>query len=170
MLPLLLILIANLLNFGGLYFAWITVEDAARTGAQYMARSTVALGDPAPSPVTANLTSIVAADTVSLPNGSSLALRYCTRSPSNADDGGGPPAVPNCTTLGSGTFSRTPPNPPPDSSTEASHYVMAWVDVGYTYQAFIPAGFTFPGLGFGPIWPSSGSVYIHRQVVMRVMQ
>ena len=38
-LPLFLIIIANVVNFGGFFFAWITMENAARTGAQYMSRA-----------------------------------------------------------------------------------------------------------------------------------
>ena len=34
-LPLLFLLIVNVVNFGGVFFAWIAVADAARTGAQY---------------------------------------------------------------------------------------------------------------------------------------
>src|SRR5689334_16870203 len=34
-LPLLLLLIVNVVNFGGLLYAWITVSNAARAGAQY---------------------------------------------------------------------------------------------------------------------------------------
>ena len=33
-LPLLLLLIVNVVNFGGLLYAWVTVSNAARTGAQ----------------------------------------------------------------------------------------------------------------------------------------
>src|SRR5207247_8711258 len=35
-LPLLLVLIVNVVNFGAFFFAWITVANAARSGAQYM--------------------------------------------------------------------------------------------------------------------------------------
>lgn len=169
-LPLLTVLIANVVNFGGFFFAWITIENAAGTGAQYMMRSTVGLGNPAPSPNTAALLSVVTTDISSLPNNSSLALRFCTRNPSNAADSSGPPAVPSCSIL-TGRFSATPSNPAPDSSAEASHYVMAWVDVAYTYEAFIPLGFTFPVLGFGPIWPNNNNgVVLRRQAIVRIMQ
>lgn len=170
-LPLLFILIANVVNFGGFFFAWVTVENAARTGAQYMARAgTAALGDPAPTPTTALLTTIVTNDISSLPNNPSLALRYCTRNPSNAANTSGPPAVPACSVL-TGSFATTPSSPGPDARTEAVYYVMAWVDVSYTYLPFISFNFEFPALGFGPIWPgSSGGVVLHRQVIMRSIQ
>jgi len=35
LLPLLFLLIVNLVNFGGFFFAWITVANAARAGADY---------------------------------------------------------------------------------------------------------------------------------------
>jgi hypothetical protein len=47
---------------------------------------------------------------------------------------------------------------------------MGWVNVGYTYDPFIPIGFKFPGLGFGPVWPFASSMVIQRQVVMRLLQ
>src|SRR4051794_26574796 len=34
--PLLLLLIVNVVNFGAFLYAWITVANAARTGAQYL--------------------------------------------------------------------------------------------------------------------------------------
>ena len=37
-LPLLFLLVINVVNFGGMLYAWITVSNAARTGADYMVR------------------------------------------------------------------------------------------------------------------------------------
>ena len=34
-LPLLMLLIVNVVNFGAIFYAWISVANAARTGAQY---------------------------------------------------------------------------------------------------------------------------------------
>jgi hypothetical protein len=45
-LPLLFLLIVNAVNFGAFFFAWITVADAARAGAQYAALGTAAYGSP----------------------------------------------------------------------------------------------------------------------------
>jgi Flp pilus assembly protein TadG len=173
-LPLLLVLIANVVNFGGFFFAWITVENAARTGAQFLARGDKALGDPAPVAPTpesgkAGLTSpVVTQDVSSLRNNPSLALRVCTRNPSGRGSGTTPPTV-TCTTV-TGAFATIPSNPPEDPTAEAPCCETGWVDVAYTYQAFIPLGFTFPGLGFGPIWPNNpNGVVVHRQVVMRLL-
>jgi Flp pilus assembly protein TadG len=159
-LPLLLILIVNAVNFGGLFFAWITVSNAARDGAQYMSRGSVAWGSPAPTaPTAAQIsTNIVANDVAGLPNSASLAVRVCTRTPSGRGSGGTAPTI-ACTTP-TGSFSTAPSNPPEDASSEAPSFVMAWIDVGYDYQTYIPVYvLTLPS-----------TMNIHRQAVMRMLQ
>jgi hypothetical protein len=173
-LPLLLVLIANVTNFAGFFFAWITVQDAARAGAQLLVRGHRALGDPAPVAPTPEsghaglISPVVTQEVSSLQNNPSLALQVCTRNPSGRGSGTTAPTV-TCETV-TGSFSNAPANPAEDPSAEAPNYETGWVNVAYTYDAFIPLGFTFPGLGFGPIWPSSNSMVIQRQVVMRLLQ
>jgi len=67
-----------------------------------------------------------------------------------------------CTTSGTGTFT----NPAADTRAEANLYVMAWVDVLYTYQPLIPL-FNFSRLGVHATLPTTR---IHRQSVMRMLQ
>lgn len=168
--PLLFILIANVVNFGAFFFAWVTVASAARAGSQYLIRAGApAMGSIAPTAPTAAqvATNVVTPDVSSLLNRASLAVRVCTRNPSNAADTAGPPAVPLCFTP-TGTFATTPSNPARDSSAEALNYVMVWVDVAYTYQPVIPMGLRFAGLGLNLTLPSN--LVIHRQVVMRSIQ
>jgi hypothetical protein len=172
--PLLLILIANIVNFAGFFFAWITVQDAARAGAQYLVRGDKSLGDPAPvaplpeSGLAALISPVVTQELSSLVNNPSLALRVCTRKPSGRGISATAPTI-TCTQV-TGSFSTTPSDPPEEGSAEAPLYETGWVDVGYTYLPFIPSGFKFPGLNFGPVWPSKdGGVTIHRQVVMRIL-
>ena len=67
LLPVLFLLIVNLLNFGGFFYAWITVADAARAGANYAVLGQSAAGAPS-TPTLAQVTAVVTAEVQSLPN------------------------------------------------------------------------------------------------------
>ncbi len=151
-LPLLLLLIVNVVNFGSFFFAWITVANAARSGAQYMCLGGPSVGSPKAATST-QIYNLVSADISSLKNKSSLAVRLCTKK-------SGVAAV--CTTTGSGTFA----DPAGDTRIESPFFVMGWVDVKYTYSPFIPV-FSFPNLG---VYATLPPLTIHRQSVMRMIQ
>ena len=125
LIPLVLLLAVNAVNFGGFLFAWITVADAARDGAQYMAMSSA-------SPATLNqITTLVTADVSSLINRSSVVVTVCSN-PATAQ-------TPTVCAL---------------SDPEGAAYTLGAVDVTYTYQPFIPL-FSFPTLGIIATLPSS---------------
>src|SRR5258708_26851254 len=77
-LPLLFLLIVNVVNFGGFFFAWITVANAARSGAQYMSMAGATVRSPQPATAT-QIYNVVSADISSLLNRSSLPIRVCTK-------------------------------------------------------------------------------------------
>jgi hypothetical protein len=83
----------------------------------------------------------------SLINRASLTVRICTNT--------------NGAIACSGTGSGTPPADP-----EPTKYVLASVDVAYTYRPLISL-WDFPGLGIHATLPPTT---IHRQVSMRVLQ
>src|SRR5579872_1062645 len=60
-LPLLFLLIVNTANLAGFLFGWITVTNAARSGAQYMVRGASTFGAPAPA-AASQITSLIATD------------------------------------------------------------------------------------------------------------
>lgn len=151
MMPLLLLIIANVVNFGGLFYAAITVANAARNGSQYWALAGAYVGAPSPPPASA-IHALLVQDTLPLLNPSSLAVRSCVENKATG--------VPSCTTFGSGTFA----DPPLDSRSEASRYVMAWVDVQYSYQPYIPL-FRIAGI---PL--TTPNQILRRQSVMRRLQ
>jgi Flp pilus assembly protein TadG len=172
MLPLAFLVIMNVLNFGEFFFAGITVANAARTGVQYMIRAgSAALGSPAPTAPTANqiATNVIIPELSSLlVNNSSVAVRVCTRQwnlSSSAWVIGYPEGTAGCA-VPLGSFATTPANPPADSSLEGESYVMAWVDVAYTYQPVIALGYQFMGISL--TLPSN--LVIHRQAVARMIQ
>ncbi len=143
-LPLIFLLILNVVNFGGFLFAWITVANGARVGAEYLVRGTASLGKPS-TPTAAQVTTLVTNDTSSLLNRASLQVRVCTNN--------------NGTIICTGSGTQTPPlDPEPDSFTLAS------VDVTYTYQPFLVA-WDFSRLGIHLTLPATT---IHRRAVMRV--
>jgi len=146
LLPLLFLLIVNTVNFGGFLFAWITVSNAARAGAQYEVLGGASPTAPTPATPT-QVASLITNDISSLLNRASLQVRVCTNN--------------NGTVACSGNGSGTTPSDP-----EPSSYVLTTVDVTYTYNPFIPL-FSFPGLGIRATLPPTT---IHRQAVMRMIQ
>jgi Flp pilus assembly protein TadG len=139
--PLVFLLAVNALNFGGFLFAWITVANAARAGAEYMSMSSASVGAPAPATL-AQITTLVTNDVSSLLNRSSLVVAICTNATTAAN---------GCTTL---------------FDPEAPAYTLATVDVTYTYKPFIPL-FSFPKLGISATLPATK---IHRKAVVRMLQ
>lgn len=144
--PLLFLLIVNVVNFGAFFFAWITVADAARSGAEYWILSSSAIGAPTPA-TAAQVTTLITTDVSSLPNRASLVVRVCKN-----NDG---------TQTCSGSGSQTAPLDP-----EPATYISASVDVTYTYQPLI-AAWAFSGLAVAASLPPTK---IHRQAVMRMLQ
>ncbi len=143
-LPLAFVLIANAINFGGFLFAWITVADAARAGANYWGTGHATaggLGQPTSTQVSAVITQGVS----SLLNKSSLAVRVCQNF--------------------NGTTDCTAPVP---SDPEPTYYAVGVVDVTYTYKPLIPT-FNFRGVGVSLGFFPAGGTTVHRRAVMRIM-
>jgi len=150
--PLLLWLIANVVNFGVFFYAWIAVTDASRSGANYMIMGDKSVGAPGP-PTAIAVRNLVRADLSSLPKGATATVRVCRRSPSTAAVSCLPPEG-----IGAEGDFANPPAEDAIARPEAPLWVTAWVDVAYSYEPFIPV--------FTPI-PSRT---IHRQAVMRMIQ
>lgn len=136
--PLIFLLIINAVNFGAFIFAWITIADAARTGAQYGSTSGTTYSQ---------ITTVIADTTASLKNRASVAVVYSL----NANG--------TVTCPGQGTCTATPPADP-----EPATYTLACVDVTYTYQPLI-AAFSIPSLNISLTLPRTT---VHRRAVMRV--
>ena len=188
-LPLLLILIVNIVNFAGFFYAFTEVGNASRSAGDYTIMGSIAYsgtdagGASGPqlkapsdngSAGAQAVANMLGTDMLSLPNRSSIVVRVCELNPSDGSGG----ATPNCNvcnnsagtgtmscSTGSGSFTT---NPSPDTSTgEGATYTLTWVDVSYTYNAFIPVGFTFPGTGFRVTLPNN--LVLHRQSIYRVL-
>jgi len=142
-LPLLFVLIINVFNFAGLFYAWITVANAARAGAQYMVMSDTWIKGLAP-PSVSQVSAIVTNDLISLPNRSSAVVKVCINISGTT----------TCNPSGTTTITTDP---------ESSYYNSTAVDVTYTYVPFV-SFWSFSNLGIRLTLPTTT---IHRRVTMR---
>ena len=129
--PLVFLLILNLVNFGGFFYAWITVADAARAGANYAALGGVSAGDPT-TPTLTQLTTMITNDLGSLPNSASATINACE-------------SIAGTTAI---KFQTTPSAACPFtmSVTDPDGLSVVQVKVSYTYTPFF-AAFSFPKMG-----------------------
>lgn len=146
MLPLIFLLIVNMVNFGGFFFAWITVANAARAGADYAILGGASAGDLIPA-TGGQVAALVQQDASSLPNVSSLTVGVCQNYNGTV------------TTL-TGSCTTTPDDPEP------TNYVLTTVQVSYTYKPFIPV-FQFPSLD---IYATLPPLTVTRTAYMRSIQ
>lgn len=151
-LPLLFLLIINVVNFGGMLFAWISVSNGARVGVQYYITSGATVGAPTAPSILAVKT-LVQNDLHPLPNSGTSGLKVCVYpNTSGAWD---------CT-----TGATTPSVPAADTAENGITYPVAAVDVKYTFQPYISL-WDFSRLGVHLTLPPTT---IHKQAVMRIMQ
>jgi Flp pilus assembly protein TadG len=164
-LPLAFLLVVNVVNFGALAFACITVSNAARAGACYMAQGPDSLSQ-AGYPTQAQVTAVVQGDISSLPNHSSATVSVCSNKNGSADS-----TTPyNCLTpvISASTNYADP---------EGGTYTIGTVQVTYTYCPLIPS-WTFPVLHISTSLPScttgvnntiTGGVTFTRIAAMRLL-
>ena len=147
-LPMVLLLLVNVVNFGGFFYAFITVANAARAAGDYaiMGGATVASAHIAQASAS-QITTLITTEIASLPNNPSLSVNICQNNSGTI-------------TALSGTCSSISSDPEPAS------YILTSIDVTYTYVPFIPL-FSFPNLHINATLPATT---IHRRAVMRVMQ
>lgn len=145
-LPLLVVLMLNVANFGMYIYAWVTVNNAARALLEYRVYNGVVIGYPS-SPSVTQMQNLVTAEVSSLPNSASVTWEVC----SNLNG--------SITCQGPGTAFT------PDTDPQATHYTLHSAKVWYTFNTLfapvtLPLGYTVSGL------PGS----VSRQVSMRSMQ
>jgi Flp pilus assembly protein TadG len=149
LLPMVFLLVVNIVNFGGFFFAWITVANAARAGADYAILGGASAGSPA-TPVWSQIQSVITQETTSLPNGSTVTINVCQNNQGTIS-----------ALKSSGSTCGSIPSDP-----ESSSYVLTSVTVSYTYKPFI-AAFQFPRLG---VYLTLPPTTITQQAVMRSIQ
>ena len=171
MLPLLLALILNIVNFGYFFLVAVNVTAAPRSAVQYSVlgfATPAALGSlPAASPAT-TVTSVGYLAYSDITGGlylpANAKVQICSKSVGTS--GTAPNIISSCVTCTSqsscsagGTLA---PSPDPENST----FVLNRVDLTYTFTTLIPGSpFNIALLSVCP----SGSCTFHRQVSMRAM-
>ena len=157
-LPVLLLLILNVVNFGIYIFAYITVDNAARAAAEYSAYNGVAVQFPG-QPTFAAIQSMTNADVSSLPNyagSTNPTLRICSKFNTSAAVCSGSCTAAGCVAAASLAADLAEP----------TLYTIWYADVAYTYTPFISA-FSIPALGISLTLPATT---IHQQTAMRSTQ
>jgi hypothetical protein len=145
-LPVVFLLIVNVVNFGAFFYAWITVSNAARAGADYAILGPLSAGSP-PTPTPAQVVNVITQDVLSLPNRGSVTVNVCQNINGTVT-----------TLAGSCTSPGTDPEP--------ASFQAITIDVTYTYRPLIPAGFQFRNLN---VYATIPSTTIHRRAVMRYL-
>jgi Flp pilus assembly protein TadG len=177
MLPLLLLVLLNAVNFGYFYLVTLNLTSAARSGALYamLGSSTPAGTALPPAAGTSTLTAsyLTYQDLTGAVNApGSARIQVC--SAGLGVIGTGSTQTAKCATCTNSTTcgAAGAGSPAPDSDPEAPDFVLNRVDVTYTFTPLIP-GTPF-GLGLLPLSAcslSGGSVSctFHRQLSMRAM-
>jgi len=153
-LPLLFLLVINVVNFGGLLFAWIAVSNAARAGADYMVMGGASVGGPVLT-TGSNVLDLVKKDLHNLPNNASdgaVSICACTKTYASKF---GSPAV-TCTSVATCAV--------PADTESSTLYGDGRVDVYYTYTPF------FSGLKVFGVRLTVPPTTIHRQALARIIQ
>jgi Flp pilus assembly protein TadG len=149
--PLLFLLIVLVVNVGSMMYAWITVSNAARAGAQFWMFGSASVKAPA-QPTSAEVTALITRDLQSLPNSASLVVTVCKNL--------------NSTVTCSAALPAGLSNPPSDPES-ATTFCLKSVDVNYTYQPFIRT-WTFAGLGISiPAALGGSDKTMHYRALMR---
>jgi Flp pilus assembly protein TadG len=164
--PMAFLLIVNVVNFGALIYALITVSNAARTGAAYMSMGPASAGGPVLT-LPATVAAVVKADLASLPHAAAATVSICSNS-----NGTREAPYNNCTVPINPATGAVYADPEPNTS------VVGTVQVQYTYCPLIPS-WSFPALGIYTTLPActvaggqvtGGGVAISRVAAMRIMQ
>ena len=156
MLPILIILILNAINFGYFLYVVLNLAAAPRSAVEYSILGSAAAGStglpPAAGTGTNTASSLTYLDMLGALNASTgVSVQVCSKALGLS--GSGSSQVAKCETCSSSTSCSTTPgtgSPAPDSDPEAPNFVLNRVDVTYTF------GLLIPGTPFGAVMlPSS---------------
>ncbi len=167
LLPLLLWLAFNAINFGYFFFAAVNIASSPREGVEYSIQGfstpgQLALPPAGPSSSPASVSFLTYEDIRGvLPSSANSRVQVCSEV--LGVSGFGASQTANCAQYGSGTETYTPASDP-----EAPLFVLQRVDVVYSITPLIPA-FRLPFPGGGLNLSLLPSLRVHRQVSMRAM-
>ena len=174
LLPILLLLAFNAINFGYFFFVAVNIAAAPRTGVQYSIlgtatplNTTLPKAAPPGDPFSVSFLTYQDMQGV-LPGSSSARIQVCSKNLGLS--GSGANRRTNCLAFGTGTEAFTPaPDPEtPTDSNQSPKFFLNRVDVVYQLTPLIPA-FELPTPA-GPISLALvPTLRLHRQVSMRAM-
>jgi hypothetical protein len=162
-LPLLLLIAFNAINFGYFFFAALNITSAPRSGVQYAilggaTPQQLSLPPAGPSNDPTTVSFLTYQDMLKIPNSGSALVQVCSSMVGVANPGTASQKS-ACTTFGSGTAPAGPAADP-----EAPTFVLSKVDVVYQLQPLITP-FSLLGIQLAVL----PNMNIHRQVSMREM-
>jgi Flp pilus assembly protein TadG len=146
--PLLLLFLLNLVNFGAYFYCWITVENAARAAVEYQSYQGAAPGTPS-APTFAQVQALINTDSSSLP-GFNASVN---------------PTLEICSNDSAGNKQCSAGTYVPPTEIEAGFKLYS-ADVTYSFTPIFPA-LVIPLLNVPLTIPAAT---IHRQAVMRSLQ
>jgi len=166
LLPLILLVVLNAINFGYYFVVALNLATAPRSGVQYAAQGglsigNVALPDPGPSTDNTSVSYLTYQDMIRLSGSSTTAVRVCSQVNGLTNPGLSTQTA-NCTLYGS---APSPAFTGPNADPEAPNFVLQRVDVQYTVTPLIK-GLTLriAGSDLPLVTPN---LTFHRQVSMR---
>lgn len=178
MVPLLLIIVLNAVNFGYFFLMALNITSASRSSTIYsiMGSSTpAAIGLPKAGPVgtpaTVSYLAIqdMTGSVYSPSTSSNTGIQVCSPSVGPVLNPGTVNQRSQCTTFGTGTFPTSQPDPELNSGSTAPAFMLNRVDIAYQFTAPIPL-FPFDAIVLvSPACNSSGTCTFYRHSVMRVM-
>jgi hypothetical protein len=173
MIPVLLMLILNAVNFGYFLLVTLNLTSATRNGIEYAIQGSSTPRNsslPAPGSLSgtpAQTVNAVISQELGGLRGGALAVQVCTLNLGSA----GSPARTNCATAGSVPKDLPPPDADPEAATYPG-YALNRVDIWYTFQPLVPATpFSLAVLSFPSCTSSGGTTtcIFSRHAEMRAM-
>lgn len=165
MIPLLLALILNAVNFGYFLLVTLNLTSAARNGIEYAIQGSSAVANrslPQASGNVATTVSSLITQELSSFNGGTLTVQVCSLN--LGSDGGSPPASKCITSPPGGQF------PAPHSDPESANgFALNRIDVSYTFNTLIPTAAFNLVVGSFPTCKLNGSCTFTRHAEMRAM-
>lgn len=165
MIPLLLVLILNAVNFGYFLLVTLNLTSAARNGIEYAIQGSSAVANsslPQATGTPAKTVSSLISQELSSFNSGTLAVQVCSL---NLGSGSGSAPTSTCTTSGSGGQFAAPHSDPES----ANGFALNRIDVSYTFNTLIPTAAFNLVVGSFPTCNLNGSCTFTRHAEMRAM-
>jgi len=165
MIPLLLVLILNAVNFGYFLLVTLNLTSAARSGIEYAIQGSSTPSNtslPTAKGSLATTVSSLISQELSSFNTGTLAVQVCSL---NLGSSSGSAPKSSCITSGSGGQFGTPDSDPES----ASGFALNRIDVSYTFRTLIPTAAFNLVVGSFPTCTINGSCTFTRHAEMRAM-